>query len=103
MSEDHNTDSGVSYRRLLVYQDHLIKFVRLRPLKNKCEEEVADVLEDSFCEIGIHHMERIQESRRGTQLIRFRLVTHFESKLTTESFVFTLKIVLYTTESCVIL
>ena len=48
--------SGIPYRWLLVYQDHFTKFIRLRPLKNKCAKEVADVLEDLFCELGISHI-----------------------------------------------
>ena len=42
------SESGIRYRWLLVYQDHFTKFIRLRAIKNKCAEEVADVLEDIF-------------------------------------------------------
>ena len=38
------SESGIPYRWLLVYQDHFTKFIRLRPLKNKCAVEVADVI-----------------------------------------------------------
>ena len=40
------------YKWLLVYQDHFTKFIRLRPLRRKCAEEVADALMDIFCELG---------------------------------------------------
>ena len=46
--------SGVPYRWLLVYQDRFTKFIRLRPLKHESAEEVSEVLEDSFCELGPH-------------------------------------------------
>ena len=47
------SESGIPYRWLLLYQDHFTKFIRFRPLKNKCAEEVADVIEDIFCELSI--------------------------------------------------
>ena len=50
------SEPGIPYRWLLVYQDHFTKFIRLRPLKNKCPVEVADVIEDIFCELGIPHI-----------------------------------------------
>lgn len=37
---------------ILVYQNHLTKFVQLRPLKSKVAEEAAYVLLDIFTNIG---------------------------------------------------
>ena len=41
---------------LLVYQDHLTKFVILRPLQRKTAEEVAFVLFEIFCLFGPPHI-----------------------------------------------
>jgi len=41
-----------NYKFILVYQDHLTKFVNLRPLSNKRAEEVAYVLLDIFTTFG---------------------------------------------------
>lgn len=41
-----------AYRFIFVYQDHLTKFVVLRPLERKTAEEVADNLLDVFCIFG---------------------------------------------------
>lgn len=40
------------FKYILNYQDHLTKFVRLRPLKTKTAEEVASNVKSIFCEIG---------------------------------------------------
>ena len=65
-SQEHNiSESGIPYRWLLMYQDNFTKFIRLRPLKNKCAEEVADVLEDLFCELGIPHILQSDNGRTG--------------------------------------
>ena len=40
------------YKFIFVYQDHLTKFVQLRPLKTKTAEEVAYVLLDIFTIFG---------------------------------------------------
>lgn len=40
------------YKFILNYQDHLTKYVVLRPLKTKTANEVADVLLDVFCLFG---------------------------------------------------
>lgn len=40
------------FRFILTYQDHLTKFVTLRPLKTKTAEEVAHTLVDIFCDKG---------------------------------------------------
>lgn len=44
------------YRFILNYQDHLTKFVCLRPLKTKTAEEVAYHLVDIFCDKGAPHI-----------------------------------------------
>ncbi|XP_060864326.1 KRAB-A domain-containing protein 2-like [Metopolophium dirhodum] len=41
-----------NFKFILVYQDHLTKFVNLRPLSNKHAEEVAYVLLDIFTTFG---------------------------------------------------
>ena len=56
MSEEHNmSEPCILYRWPLVYQDYFTKFFRLRHLKKECAEEIADVLEELFCEHGIPH------------------------------------------------
>lgn len=40
------------YKFILVYQDHLTKFVQIRALKSKRAEEVAKILVDIFCIFG---------------------------------------------------
>lgn len=44
------------YNFLLVYQDHLTKFIVLRPLKSKTAAEVTSTLLDIFCLIGAPHI-----------------------------------------------
>ena len=44
------------YRFIMNYQDHLTKFVCLRPLKSKTAEEVAYHLVDIFCDKGAPHI-----------------------------------------------
>ena len=75
MSQEHNmSESGIPCRWLLVYQDHFTKFIRLRPLKNKCAEEVADILEDLFCELGIPHILQSDNGREFKNNILYSLV-----------------------------
>ena len=49
---DMQTQGDNQYKFILVYQDHLTKFVQLRPLKTKTAEEVAYVLLDIFTIFG---------------------------------------------------
>lgn len=49
---DMQSQADDSYKFVLVYQDHLTKFVQLRPLKSKRAEEVAYVLLDIFTTFG---------------------------------------------------
>ena len=52
-----NTDEvNNPYSFLLVYQDHHIKFVVLRPFTSKSAEEVSKTLFDIFCLIGAPHI-----------------------------------------------
>ena len=44
------------YNFLLVYHDHLTKFIVLRPLKRKTADEVVSTLLDIFCLIGPPHI-----------------------------------------------
>ena len=43
-----SNEVNLPYKFLLVYQDHLTKFIVLRPLKQKTEEEVVRTLMDIF-------------------------------------------------------
>ena len=53
MSEEQNkSDSGVLYKWLLVYQDHFTKYILLRLLKHKSADEVAEVIDEIYCELG---------------------------------------------------
>ncbi|XP_031344445.1 KRAB-A domain-containing protein 2-like [Photinus pyralis] len=49
---DMQSQEDEGYKFILVYQDHLTKFVQLRPLKTKRAEEVAYVLLDIFTIFG---------------------------------------------------
>ena len=44
------------YNFLLMYQDHLTKFIVLRPLKRKTATEVTSILLDILCLIGLSHI-----------------------------------------------
>lgn len=46
------SESDGDYKFILNYQDHLTKFIVLRPLKTKTADEVSDVLLDIFCLLG---------------------------------------------------
>jgi hypothetical protein len=46
------SDPDNGYKFILVYQDHLTKFVFLRPLRSKTAEEVSYNLIDIFSIIG---------------------------------------------------
>ena len=41
---------------LMVYQDHLTKFIVLRPLRHKSAQEVVDNLVEIFCLLGAPHI-----------------------------------------------
>ena len=46
---DMQSQADVDYKRILVYQDHLTKFVNIRPTKTKRAAEIAYILLDIFC------------------------------------------------------
>ena len=68
------SESGIPNRWLLGNQDHLTKFIRLRPLKNKCAVEVADVIEDIFCKLGIPHILQSDKGREFKNNILYSLI-----------------------------
>lgn len=49
---DYRTSPSDGYKFLMVYQDHLTKFVILRPLKTKTADEVAYHILDPFTILG---------------------------------------------------
>ena len=49
---DWHSEQSQGYAYILCYQDHLTKYVVLRPLKTKRAEEVAHNLIDIFCTFG---------------------------------------------------
>ena len=65
------------YSFLLVYQDHLTKFVVLRPLRNKSAQEVVEQLLDIFCLFGPPH---ILPSDNGKELKNINLATMIREK-----------------------
>ncbi|CAG4961256.1 unnamed protein product [Parnassius apollo] len=46
------TSPDGNFNFILVYQDHLTKFIQLRPLQSKTAEEVSKILLDIFCIFG---------------------------------------------------
>eukprot|EP00800_Vazella_pourtalesii_P011706 TRINITY_DN2821_c0_g1_i2.p1 TRINITY_DN2821_c0_g1~~TRINITY_DN2821_c0_g1_i2.p1 ORF type:complete len:470 (+),score=58.69 TRINITY_DN2821_c0_g1_i2:459-1868(+) len=75
MSETHNmADCGIPYKWLLVYQDHFTKYLLLRPLKHKSAVEVADVLEDIFCDLGPPHILQSDNGGEFSNNILFSLL-----------------------------
>ena len=53
---DMQSEPDGDFRFILNYQDHLTKFLCLRPLKNKSADEVADHLLEIFCLLGAPHI-----------------------------------------------
>ena len=51
-----SNEVNLPYRFLLVYQDHLTKYIVLRPLKTKTAVEVSQTLMEIFCLIGPRHI-----------------------------------------------
>lgn len=49
---DMQSQPDRSYRYIMIYQDHLTKFIQLRPLTSKRAEEVARHIVDIFCIFG---------------------------------------------------
>ena len=67
-----SNEVNLPYKFLLVYQDHLTKFIVLRPLKRKTAEEVVRTLMDIFCLIGSPH---ILQSDNGREFKNINLAT----------------------------
>lgn len=61
---DMQSQRDGEYRFILNYQDHLTKFVCLRPLKTKTAEEVAYHLVDIFCDKGAPHILQYDDGRK---------------------------------------
>ena len=57
-------ETNLPYNLLLVNQDHLTKFVVLRPLKSKTAIEVTSTLLDIFCLIGPPHILQSDNGRK---------------------------------------
>ncbi|XP_072392374.1 KRAB-A domain-containing protein 2-like [Diabrotica undecimpunctata] len=53
---DMQSQADGDYKFIMVYQDHLTKFVQLRALKTKCAEEVAYHLLEVFTIFGAPHI-----------------------------------------------
>lgn len=53
---DMQTQPDGDYKFILVYQDHLTKFVQIRPLKTKTAAEVAKRLYEIFMTFGAPHI-----------------------------------------------
>ena len=49
---DYQSNPDGVFKFVMNYQDHLTKFVRLRPLTTKSAKEVALVLLEIFCDNG---------------------------------------------------
>ena len=76
MSEEHNrSESGVPFKWLLVYQDHFTKYILLRPLKRKSADEVAEILDNIFCELGPPHILQSDNGGEFCNEILFSLIS----------------------------
>lgn len=67
---DLQSQADGDFKFILVYQDHLTKFVRLRPLKSKTAEEVAYHITDIFCELGAPTILQSDNGREFTNSVR---------------------------------
>lgn len=67
---DMQSQRDGEYRFILNYQDHLTKFVCLRPLKTKTAEEVAYHLVDIFCDKGAPHILQSDNGREFSNKAR---------------------------------
>lgn len=69
---DFQSTPDGEYKWLMNYQDHLTKFVHLRPLKSKCAEEVTTELLKIFLEFGAPV---ILQSDNGREFVNILLKT----------------------------
>ena len=67
-----SNEVNLPYKFLLVYQDHLTKFIILRPLRTKTAEEVSRILYEIFCLIGPPH---ILQSDNGREFKNINLAS----------------------------
>ncbi|XP_063909909.1 KRAB-A domain-containing protein 2-like [Zophobas morio] len=72
---DLQTRPDGCYEFIFVYQDHLTKFVRLRPLKTKTAKEVAYNLIDVFTDLGSQCILQSDNGREFANQIIEELVT----------------------------
>ncbi|QQP35498.1 Uncharacterized protein FKW44_023745, partial [Caligus rogercresseyi] len=63
------------YRFIMVYQDHLTKFVCLRPLKTKTADEVAGQLVKKFCDKGAPQILQSDNGREFANKVIEKLVS----------------------------
>lgn len=62
---DMQSCRDVDYRYIVVYQDHLTKFVQLKPLKTKTAEEVAhNLLDFVLCNSKCHNSDNCKNKSR---------------------------------------
>ena len=71
---DLQTQPDGDYKFILNYQDHLTKFVVLRPLKSKRAAEVAYHVLDIFCLFGSPHILQSDNGREFANEIVKELV-----------------------------
>ena len=59
----------------MVYQDHLAKFIVLRPLRHKSAQEVVYFLMEIFCLLGAPHILQSDNGRDGKrQMARLKII-----------------------------
>ena len=61
---DMQSQPDGNFHFIMVYQDHLTKFMQLRPLTSKRAEEVAKQLMDIFCIFGAPAMLQSDNGRK---------------------------------------
>ena len=68
---DMQSEPDGEFKFILNYQDHLTKFLCLRPLRQKTADEVADHLLDIFCLLGAPHILQSDNGREfANQVVR---------------------------------
>lgn len=78
---DMQTEPDKDYKFILNYQDHLTKFVFLKPLKSKRAAEVAYNLLDIFCIIGAPNILQSDNGREFTAAVINELADMFQAKI----------------------
>lgn len=78
---DMQTEPDERYKFILNYQDHLTKFVFLKPLKSKRATEVAYNLLDIFCIIGAPYILQSDNGREFTAAVINELADMFDAKI----------------------